>query len=58
MLVRGSYSTGFRAPSLYEINAAQTYTNSSIYNDPVNCPGGTPIPGKSPAANCGQQFQA
>jgi iron complex outermembrane recepter protein len=27
-LLRGSYSTGFRAPSLYELNAAQTYTNS------------------------------
>jgi iron complex outermembrane receptor protein len=57
VLVRGSFSTGFRAPSLYEINAAQTYTNSSIYDDPVNCPGGAPIPGKSSAANCGQQFQ-
>ena len=28
VLLRGSYSTGFRAPSLYELNAAQTYTNS------------------------------
>jgi iron complex outermembrane receptor protein len=57
VLVRGSFSTGFRAPSLYEINAAQTYTNSAIYDDPINCPGGNPLPGKSPAANCGQQFQ-
>ncbi|MFL6710785.1 MAG: TonB-dependent receptor [Massilia sp.] len=57
LLVRGSYSTGFRAPSLYEINAAQTYTNSSIYDDPVNCPGGKPIAGKSPFTSCGQQFQ-
>lgn len=56
-LVRGSYSTGFRAPSLYEIHSAQTYTNSSIYDDPINCPGGTALPGKSTAANCGQQFQ-
>ena len=57
VLVRGSFSTGFRAPSLYEINAAQTYTNSAIYDDPINCPNGNPIPGKSSAANCGQQFQ-
>jgi iron complex outermembrane receptor protein len=57
VLVRGSFSTGFRAPSLYEINSAQTYTNSSTYNDPVNCPGGTPLPGKSRADNCKQQFQ-
>ncbi|MDB5962394.1 MAG: tonB-dependent Receptor Plug domain protein [Massilia sp.] len=57
VLVRGSFSTGFRAPSLYEINSANTYTNSAIYDDPVNCPGGAVAPGKSPAANCGQQFQ-
>jgi iron complex outermembrane receptor protein len=58
VLVRGSYSKGFRAPSLYEINAQNTYTNSAnTLNDPVNCPGGTPIAGKSAAANCKQQFQ-
>jgi iron complex outermembrane receptor protein len=38
ILFRGSYSTGFRAPSLYELNAAQAYTNSeSGVSDPVNC---------------------
>jgi iron complex outermembrane receptor protein len=58
LLLRGSYSKGFRAPSLYEINAANSYTNAAnTLDDPVNCPGGTPIPGKSAAANCGQQFQ-
>lgn len=57
VLVRGSYSTGFRAPSLYEINAAQTFTNTSEQDDPVNCPGGVPIPGKSALLNCDQQFQ-
>jgi iron complex outermembrane receptor protein len=37
VLVRGSYSTGFRAPSLYELNAAQTYGNSGGgQNDPRN----------------------
>jgi iron complex outermembrane receptor protein len=59
VLVRGSYSTGFRAPSLYEIHSAQSYTNTGgTYNDPVNCPGGVPAAGKSAAANCKQQFQA
>ncbi len=59
LLVRGSYSTGFRAPSLYEINAAQTYTNTSQHDDPINCPGGKVVPGKGGTAiNCGQQFQA
>jgi len=58
VLVRGSYSTGFRAPSLYEINAAQTYTNTTEQDDPVNCPGGVLAPGKTRATSCGQQFQA
>jgi iron complex outermembrane receptor protein len=58
VLLRGSYSTGFRAPSLYELHASPSYTNTADeVNDPVNCPGGTPIPGKSSAANCSQQFQ-
>jgi iron complex outermembrane receptor protein len=41
LMFRTSYSTGFRAPSLYDINApqSQTYTGSR-YNDPVLCPGG------------------
>ncbi|QGZ41464.1 iron complex outermembrane receptor protein [Pseudoduganella flava] len=57
VLVRGSYSTGFRAPSLYEINSAQAYTNTSTQNDPINCPDGVPIPGKGSATNCRVQFQ-
>ncbi|MBV7536286.1 TonB-dependent receptor [Duganella sp. sic0402] len=58
LMFRGSYSKGFRAPSLYELNAANTYTNSAnTLDDPINCPGGTPIPGKSSPANCSQQFQ-
>ncbi len=58
VLMRGSYSTGFRAPSLYEINSAQTYTNTSQQDDPINCPDGKALPGKPEAANCSQQFQA
>jgi iron complex outermembrane receptor protein len=59
VLMRGSYSTGFRAPSLYEINAANTYTNTSQQNDPVNCPAGVnPVAGHGAANNCKQQFQA
>jgi iron complex outermembrane receptor protein len=57
LLLRGSYSKGFRAPSLYEINAANSYTNSSQGDDPINCPGGTPIAGKPASSNCQQQFQ-
>jgi iron complex outermembrane receptor protein len=57
VLLRGSFSTGFRAPSLFEINSAQTYTNSNQFDDPVNCPDGVIKPGKPTAANCAQQFQ-
>jgi iron complex outermembrane receptor protein len=52
-LMRGSFSTGFRAPSLYELNAAQTYTNStSGVSDPVNCPNGVAINGKNTVDVC------
>ena len=51
VLLRGSYSTGFRAPSLYELNAAQTYTNSGTVNDPLLCPTGSGSP-----AVCKAQF--
>jgi len=56
-LIRGSFSKGFRAPSLYELNAAQTYGNSGGgQNDPVNCPNGTPINGKTGVV-CDNQFE-
>jgi iron complex outermembrane receptor protein len=51
VLLRGSYSTGFRAPSLYEINAAQTYTNTTTQNDPLLCTA-------TAKSTCNQQFQA
>jgi len=57
ILLRGSFSKGFRAPSLYELNAAQTYGNSGGgQNDPVNCPAGTPINDKSGVV-CDNQFE-
>ncbi len=57
LLFRGSYSTGFRAPSLYELNdpQGQTFT-ASAYNDPVQCPNGVPVAGANPSQACGQQF--
>jgi iron complex outermembrane receptor protein len=62
-LLRGSYSTGFRAPSLYELNAAQTYGNSSGgQNDPLHShiitgPDGKPkCVGDYPQA-CNNQFE-
>jgi len=58
LLMRASYSTGFRAPSLYELNAVQSYTNTGTVNDPVNCPDGkTGINGKPTVLVCQVQFQ-
>jgi iron complex outermembrane receptor protein len=57
LVLRGSASTGFRAPSLYELNAAQTYTNTAQFSDPVLCPGGIAAPGAPPSQVCNVQFQ-
>ena len=46
LLLRASYSTGFRAPSLYELNAVQSYTNTGTVNDrdPILTAVGGPVP--------------
>ncbi|HUR89905.1 MAG TPA: TonB-dependent receptor [Ramlibacter sp.] len=57
--MRGAVTTGFRAPSLYELNSAQTFTNTANnWDDPVRCPGGSPISGVSASDNCAVQFMA
>jgi iron complex outermembrane receptor protein len=57
--VRGAVTTGFRAPSLYELHSAQTFTNTANnWDDPVRCPGGNPIAGASRADNCQVQFMS
>ncbi len=58
VLVRGSASTGFRAPTLYEINQSTGFTNTSSYNNPLNCPNGKPVDPATAGANCDVQFQA
>uniref|UniRef100_A0A7C2BFU7 TonB-dependent receptor n=1 Tax=Pseudomonas graminis TaxID=158627 RepID=A0A7C2BFU7_9PSED len=57
LVVRGAYSEGFRAPSLYELYAPQsiTFTQAS-YNDPRLCAGGVVQPGGNAGRDCGQQF--
>jgi iron complex outermembrane recepter protein len=57
VLLRGSYSTGFRAPSLYELNASQAYTNTGTVNDPVNCPKGVPNDPARASFYCDIQIQ-
>jgi iron complex outermembrane receptor protein len=61
VLLRGSASTGFRAPTLFEKNAPESKndTNNS-YNDPVLCPGGvlSSNPIANPLRDCDlQQFK-
>jgi iron complex outermembrane receptor protein len=61
VLLRGSASTGFRAPTLFEKNAPRSKndTNNS-YNDPILCPGGVPSPNPitNPLRDCDlQQFK-
>lgn len=56
LLIRGSANTGFRAPTLYELNQPQSLTfTSDSYNDPLLCPGGTAVPGASAGVVCDQQ---
>ncbi|MEO8186530.1 MAG: TonB-dependent receptor [Burkholderiaceae bacterium] len=59
VLLRASYNTGFRAPTLYEIYQppALTFTSDN-YDDPLLCPGGNPVPGATAGAVCGQQVLA
>ena len=40
-LLRGSYSTGFRAPTLYDLYQAQSFGTPGEVDDPLYCPNGT-----------------
>ena len=60
LLLRGSYNTGFAAPSLTDLYSPNSTTfTSGRYNDPVLCPGGVPntAAGAIPSRDCGIQFQ-
>jgi iron complex outermembrane receptor protein len=58
-VLRGSASTGFRAPTLFEKNAPLSRNDTSnSYNDPILCPAGVPQPGANPLRDCDlQQFK-
>lgn len=59
-MIRGSYNTGFRAPTLQDVYAptSLTYTGTP-YNDPVLCPGGVAdtAAGGIATRDCNIQFQ-
>ncbi|TCM69883.1 iron complex outermembrane receptor protein [Acinetobacter calcoaceticus] len=59
LMFRTTYSTGFRAPTLWEVNGSNSLTNSSgSYNDPKLCPGGVvdSAAGGIPERDCKMQF--
>jgi iron complex outermembrane recepter protein len=52
-LLRGSANTGFRAPTLYDLNGPVVDSiTSRQYDDPVLCPNGVPKPGVNPNIAC------
>ncbi|PHV08373.1 TonB-dependent receptor [Janthinobacterium sp. BJB412] len=60
VVLRGSASTGFRAPTLFEKNAPPSKNDTSNeYNDPFLCPGGKVVPPLgNPLRDCNlQQFK-
>ncbi|RJS94754.1 TonB-dependent receptor [Salinisphaera sp. Q1T1-3] len=58
LVIRGSYSEGYQAPTLYNLyNPEQiTYTQDGL-NDPQLCPGGQPAPGALERDVCSTQFE-
>lgn len=58
LVVRGAYSEGFRAPSLYELYNPNFITwTAGDYNDPSLCPGGNAAAGGLASRDCSQQFR-
>ena len=59
LLLRASYSTGFRAPTLADIHLPRFFSNTAdVHNDPIRCPGSEPIGGFVNAGlECDAQFQ-
>jgi iron complex outermembrane receptor protein len=59
LLVRTSYSTGFRAPTLSDMFLPNFLGNTAdVHNDPIRCPNSTPIGGYVNAGlECDAQFQ-
>ena len=59
LLVRASYSTGFRAPTLSDMFLPNFLSNTATtHDDPIRCPGATPIGGfVNEGLECNAQFQ-
>ncbi|ENX23415.1 MULTISPECIES: TonB-dependent receptor [Acinetobacter] len=58
LMFRSSYSTGFRAPSMWEINSLQSETNTSTnFNNPRFCDANGQPTSTQFADQCGMQFK-
>ncbi len=60
MLVRSSFSTGFRAPTLADIHLPRFFSNTAgAFSDPIRCPGSSPLAGGfvNDGLECDAQFQ-
>ncbi len=56
LVIRGAYSEGFRAPSLYELyNPTYITYTQGFYDDPILCAGGSPTNGGVANRDCDQQ---
>jgi len=57
LMFRGSWGTGFRAPSMTDTATPPTYGyTSQAYSDPIRCPGGTAV-STTAIADCNNYFQ-
>jgi len=57
LVFRGSYGTGFEAPTLTDINQPPSFTYGPQGNDPVLCPGGIANPGVDESQACDVSFR-
>jgi iron complex outermembrane receptor protein len=58
LMFRTTYSTGFRAPTLWEVDGPNSVTNTSgTYDDPALCAGGVVQPGGKQERDCNMQFK-
>jgi iron complex outermembrane recepter protein len=55
--LRGSYNTGFHAPTLYDLYSPTVTTNTpNVHDDPIRCPGGVAINPATAGQDCALQF--
>jgi len=58
LMFRTTYSTGFRAPTLWEADGPNSVTNTGgTYDDPALCAGGVVQPGGKQERDCNMQFK-